>query len=129
MSGDFAVTANYTSDSESPSVQIKTPTSEATYTTSSSTITLGGEASDNIDVTEVHWSNETGGGGSASGTDTWIISNIHLTSGLNKITVTARDAANNTHSDSIAVTFDESLETPLFKDGFEGISGSLAEKN
>ncbi|MBI2489924.1 MAG: carboxypeptidase regulatory-like domain-containing protein [Planctomycetes bacterium] len=51
------------------------------------------------------WSNDRGGSGTASGTTSWSVSGIALQSGTNVITVTARDAANNTGTDTITVIY------------------------
>ena len=87
-------------DTQDPTVAITIPTASSSYGTSSSTVTLGGSASDNVGVTQVSWVNNRGGSGTASGTSSWSASGISLQSGSNIITVTARDAANNTGTDS-----------------------------
>ena len=68
-------------------------------------LSLGGTASDNVGVTQVSWSNDRGGSGTAIGTATWTASGIALQSGANVITVTARDAAGNTSTDTLTVTY------------------------
>ena len=92
-------------DTTDPSISITSPTSSSTYATSSSSITIGGSASDNVGVTQVTWSNNRGGSGTASGTTSWSNSGITLYSGTNILTVTARDAAGNTSSDTLTVTY------------------------
>jgi len=92
-------------DTENPTITITSPTSSSLYSTSNNTITIAGSASDNIGVSQVTWSNNRGGSGSASGTTNWSTSNISLLTGQNIITVTARDAAANTGTDSITVTY------------------------
>jgi len=92
-------------DTENPTITITSPTSSSLYSTSNNTITIAGSASDNIGVSQVTWSNNRGGSGSASGTTNWSASNISLLTGQNIITVTARDAAANTGTDSITVTY------------------------
>jgi subtilase family serine protease len=64
---------------------------------------------DNIGVTEVNWSNDRGGSGTATGTTSWSVSGITLQIGTNVITVTARDAANNTGTDTLTITYSEEL--------------------
>jgi hypothetical protein len=56
-------------------------------------------------VTQVTWSNDRGGSGTASGTTSWTVSGITLQSGANVLTVTARDAAGNTGTDTLTVTY------------------------
>ena len=73
-----------------PTVAITSPTSNPTYTTSSSSLTLGGAASDNVGVTQVTWANSLGGSGTASGTTSWTASGIALQIGTNVLTVTAK---------------------------------------
>jgi len=93
-------------DTTAPIVTITSPTSSDTYTTTSSPLSLSGSASDSSSgVKEVTWSNDKGGSGTASGTTYWSVSSISLTSGDNKITVTAKDNAGNTSTDTITVTY------------------------
>ena len=92
-------------DTHDPTVTITNPTSSSTFATANGTITIGGTASDNVGVTQVSWSNDRGGSGTASGITSWSISSIALLEGVNNITVTAQDDAGNTASDSIAVTY------------------------
>jgi hypothetical protein len=91
-------------DTAAPTVTITTPTASATYTTSTPLLTLGGTAADNVGVTQVTWVNSRGGSGTATGTTSWTVSGIVLQLGTNVLTVTARDAAGNTRTDSLTVT-------------------------
>jgi len=59
------------------------------YVTNWNLISLSGNASDNIAVTAVTWSNNLGGSGTASGTTAWTISNIALQAGTNPARVRA----------------------------------------
>jgi predicted secreted hydrolase len=92
-------------DTTPPSVSIATPTTQASYTTSSSSVALGGTSSDNVGVTQVSWANDRGGNGVASGTTSWSIPSVALQTGTNVITVTARDAAGNQSSDVLTVSY------------------------
>ena len=92
-------------DSVAPTIAITSPTSSATYSTSTTPLTLGGTASDNIGVTQVTWSNNRGGSGTASGTTSWTASGIALQPGSNVLTVTASDNAGNTGTATLTVTF------------------------
>ncbi len=74
-------------------------------------MTLGGTSSDNVGVTQVTWSNDRGGSGVATGTTSWNITGLVLFSGQNILTVTARDAAGNTSSDQLIVTFTPPADT------------------
>jgi len=94
----------YNPDTTQPSITITSPTSNSTLTTSSSSITLRGSASDNVGVTQVTWSSNRGGSGTATGTTSWNTSSISLVRGTTAFTVTARDAAGNTRTDTLTVT-------------------------
>lgn len=91
-------------DGTAPTVTITSPTSNPTVSYSNASMTLGGTASDNVGVTQVTWSNSRGGSGTASGTTTWSVSGIALQTGSNVLTVTARDAAGNSSTDTLTVT-------------------------
>ena len=104
--GTDTLTVTYTPpDTTSPTVTITTPTSGSTYSTGNSQLNIGGTASDNVAVTSVSWTNSRGGSGTCSGTSSWSKSGIVLSSGQNVITVTARDAAGNTGTDTLTVTY------------------------
>jgi regulation of enolase protein 1 (concanavalin A-like superfamily) len=92
------------SDTTAPNVTITSPTSQSTFSTTATSITIGGTASDNVGVTQVTWARAGGGSGTATGTASWTSGSIPLQSGSNTITVTARDAAGNTDTDTLTVT-------------------------
>jgi predicted secreted protein len=98
-------------DTTAPTVSISSPTSNPTHTTSSNSLAIGGSAGDNVGVTQVTWSNDRGGSGTASGTTAWSVGSIALLSGTNVITVTARDAANNSATDTLTVTYNAPAPT------------------
>ena len=98
-------------DTTPPIISITSPTSGSTYATNVSSINLGGTASDNVGVTQVTWSNNRGGSGTASGTTSWSITGIALQSGTNVITVTAYDTAGNTNQAALAVPYDTTPPT------------------
>ena len=101
-----AASDSITLDTTTPSVSITSPTTSTTYTTTSNTISLGGSASDSSSgISEVTWSNSKGGSGTASGTASWTISGISLSTGDNVITVTTKDGAGNSGTDTITVTY------------------------
>lgn len=101
----WSVTTGTTSDTTRPTVSIATPTAGTSFTSSSSTLQIGGTAADNVGVTSVTWSNSRGGSGSASGATAWSVPSIGLQVGTNVITITARDAAGNTGADALTVTY------------------------
>ena len=92
-------------DVEIPSVLIQSPTIESSYNSETNSFDIGGIASDIVGVTQVIWSNSTGGNGIASGTDNWSVSGIILTEGENIIAITARDEAGNESSDVLTVMY------------------------
>ena len=107
------LTASFTlPDTTPPAVSIITPTAAATYSTGTSLLTLGGTASDNVGVTQVSWTNDRGGSGTASGTTSWSVSGLALQSGTNLLSVTARDAAGQTRSATLTVTYTPPDTTP-----------------
>ncbi|OOP57492.1 MAG: hypothetical protein AYP45_03110 [Candidatus Brocadia carolinensis] len=113
-------------DTTVPTITITSPTSNATYSTTSSTISLGGNASDATSgVSVTTWSSSRGGNGTASGTTSWSIANIALSSGSNIITVTVTDKAGNNDTDTITVTYSGSGGTTTPEGSFS-INGDAA---
>ncbi len=101
-------------DTSKPAISITAPTSEPDYTTGASSLaTLAGTASDNEAVTEVTWSNNRGGSGTAIGTGNWSATDIELQTGVNIITVTAHDSAGNSDYDAIAINRQSDLVPPV----------------
>jgi hypothetical protein len=110
--GTDVLTVTYTpADSIAPTVTITTPTNQATLEVSSSSMTIGGTASDSVGVTQVTWVNDRGGSGTSSGTTSWSVSGITLQTGTNVLTVRARDAAGNQGTDVLTVTYATSSPT------------------
>ena len=84
-------------------VSICAPTTETSFSTSQSSITLTGSASPAI--TRVVWEiSPSGVRGVASGTTSWTIANIPLQAGTNLIDITAYDGAGNPFTDRLLVT-------------------------
>src|SRR5438034_1277182 len=104
-------------DATPPTVAITAPTSNPTFSTSTTPLTLGGTASDNVGVTQVTWVNSAGGSGTATGTTSWTASGIVLQPGANGLTVTATDAAGNTATDTLTVTFTPTFALTVSKGG------------
>ena len=94
-----------TSDTIAPTIDIGSPTTAATYSSSALTLALSGSAGDNVSVVSVSWTNNRGGSGTTSGTTSWSTGSIGLKTGTNVITVTARDAAGNQASKALTVTY------------------------
>lgn len=111
--GTDALTVTYTSpDTTQPTVAITSPTSSGSYTTTSSSLSLGGTAADNVGVTQIRWASDRGTSGIASGTTSWSVTGISLVSGANVITVTAADAAGNQTTATVTVNYSAPTATP-----------------
>src|SRR5574340_947528 len=75
-------------DTTPPSIIIISPTSEATYTTTSDTISISGSASDSISgVNSVIWFNSKGKSITENKIVDWTTPNIHLYEGDNVIII------------------------------------------
>src|SRR5262249_51025828 len=126
----IAPTFDNSADPIAPTIAITSPTARE-FTTDEGAIDLAGVASDNQGVTVVLWTSERAGVGLAQGTDAWNIKQLPLLQGLNRITVTARDAAGNTANATIEVDFQPpyliSIVVGVFEFGLEDIGdGGLA---
>ena len=88
-------------DNVAPTVAISRPPSLLTPSPSAA---LSGTAADEFGLSQVTWSNSRGGSGIAAGTTSWTVAGIPLQAGANIITITARDSAGLTASDSVTVT-------------------------
>lgn len=110
-SGSDVLTATYTPpDTTAPSVAITFPTSDATYSTAASSISISGTASDNVAVTGVTWETPLSSG-ICIGTTSWNATGLVLSVGSNLITVKAYDASGNVGNDTLTVTYTESVDT------------------
>jgi len=88
-----------------PTVVITGPTTTATYATTGSLLSLRGTASASAGVSQVMWTNDRGGSGTATGTTEWSAASIPLQGGVNVLTVLARDATGNQAADVLTVTY------------------------
>lgn len=91
-------------DTTDPSITIDNPTDNDKYRTAAASINLSGTASDAVAIKEVTWDNFQGFNGTAMGTESWSISNIPLTEGVNTIQVMVEDIAGNTSYDQVEIT-------------------------
>ncbi len=89
-------------DTTPPTLTINSPSSTS-ISTSAASIAFGGTASDNVGVTSVTWSTNTGTSGTAAGTTQWTAS-IPLLVGSNAVTIRASDAAGNVAWRSVVVS-------------------------
>ena len=99
-------------DVDKPTVTITSPTVNASYSTNTALLTLGGTASDAQQVIRVSWANNRGGGGSADGTTNWQVASIQMAAGVNVISVTAEDANGNLATDILTVNANLPDTTP-----------------
>lgn len=90
-------------DTVAPRLTILSPMSTS-VSTSASSVTMSGTASDNVGVVEVTWADSIGKGGAALGTAWWTAGPIALRVGTNTITIRARDAAGNVAWRSVVFT-------------------------
>lgn len=98
ISGNTVFTGN-------PIVEITSPTANASWTTSSSSLAISGTSADDGGVVEVKWKNlRTDAEGTATGLGSWS-GTVPLVPGLNEIRVTAKDALNNTGTDTLIVNY------------------------
>ena len=116
LTGTDTLAVTYSQDTTPPAVTITGPTSEITWQTDSASLTLSGTSSDAVGVTSVAWSSDRNQSGSCTGTGEWSCAAGPLLVGLNTLTVTSSDAAGNTGTDTLAVTylpaFDPVLSAP-----------------
>jgi hypothetical protein len=82
-----------TSNTTPPSLTILSPSSTS-VSTSAAAMVFSGTASDNVGVTSVTWTTNTGGSGAAVGTTQWSAT-VALLVGSNTVTIRASDAAGN----------------------------------
>jgi hypothetical protein len=92
-------------DHRAPSVFITSPTPLPGVATTASTVDVGGEASDDVGVVGLSWSDDQGAGASLVPGASFTIAGISLVPGDNRLTVTATDAAGNVGTDVIDVTY------------------------
>ncbi len=89
-------------DTTAPSLTLTSP-STGTISTTASSVTIAGTASDNVGVTLVSWATNFGSSGAASGTTAWSAA-IPLLVGNNSVTVRAYDAAGNVAWRSVVIS-------------------------
>ncbi len=95
-------TGGGSADTMPPNLTITSPSS-ATMSTTATSVTIAGTASDNVGVALVSWATNFGQAGVASGTTAWSAA-IPLIVGNNSVTVRAADAAGNVGWRSVVIT-------------------------
>ena len=96
--------------SETPTVIITLPTSSSSFTTSKSSVVLAGIATDDEGVVAVHWKNDRGGSGRATGTDHWLAA-VPLRPGRNEITLMVVDGSSNRSSITMSIYRKETVRS------------------
>src|SRR5205823_3795845 len=97
-----AVNVTVFNDTTPPTIAITAPTTASTYSTSSSPLTLGGTASDNVGVTQVTWANSRGGSRSATRTRSWTASRTAID--LHTLVPVASEQAGTANTSTAIVT-------------------------
>jgi hypothetical protein len=97
-------------DLNPPEAFITSPTSSSVWTNSAGTMNLSGTADDGLGLVQgavvgVTWANNQGGGGNATGTTSWSVTDIVLVLGTNVLTVTAFDGAGNSSNATLTVIY------------------------
>jgi hypothetical protein len=110
----IAITVPASPDTTPPTIAITAPAATGTtvamltltggHTVTNGTVALAGTASDNVGVAQVSWTTDRGATGVATGTTAWTIAAVPVPEGTTVITVTARDAANNTANGTLTIT-------------------------
>src|SRR5258705_2619005 len=83
LSYEVSATAGAVVDVTAPTISITGPVSSTSYSTTATSVTLSGRASDNVGIAQVTWPTSTGPSGTASGTDSWTGADIPLMAGNN----------------------------------------------
>lgn len=97
-------------DTIPPVVNIVSPSSNGTYKTSSNTVVISGTASDNISLSKVMWSLDSGESGNAQGTGSWTVSGLPLHAGVNTVTITAYDSSDNATDANLSIELEDISE-------------------
>ncbi|HEX7897825.1 MAG TPA: metallophosphoesterase [Planctomycetota bacterium] len=122
-----AVTVTYVppaGDSTPPLLTVVSP-SATPYSTTSEPLMVSGDATDNVGVAAVTWSNAaTGESGTASGTSTWSAS-IPLAAGSNAVTITALDGAGNAAQRVLTLVYTAAAPPPAVAAGRDNSNGDL----
>lgn len=106
-------------DMTPPVIIIQHPTADQAYTTASETISIAGNASDDMhEISSIVWTNSRGVSDTERRTLGWIIPQVDLARGDNVITVKATDSMGNTGIATITITLTTSSNTPVVKTGF-----------
>jgi hypothetical protein len=95
--------ARITYDRGLPTISLTSPTTAATFTTSSSIVALAGTAADDSGIARVTWATDKGQMGDAVGTTAWTIPAVTVPLGTTVVTVTAHDNSGNATALTLSV--------------------------
>ena len=101
MSKSLTVTRQV--DSPPPTIRITIPTVAGNYKTAAEHLTLGGSTTGSRKIVSISWVNSRGGGGTASGTESWVAGPIMLYKGSNLVEVRVLDETGKSASASLTV--------------------------
>jgi len=101
--GGFTITGSPPADTEPPTVEITSPSSDAETYTYASHIAIGGMATDAGLISRVFWERTASEYGDAAGISNWSFGPLALGLGKTSIKVFAEDAAGNRGSDTIDI--------------------------
>lgn len=123
MASTVLVATSTVADTTPPVLTLTSPVA-STLTTAARTLAITGTTTDDVGVIQVIWASDRGGMGTAIGTSPWAISSVPLQTGVNKITVTARDAGGNqtaavltvtsTGQDAVSIAITAPTSQPIF---------------
>jgi hypothetical protein len=103
--GSTSITINFATETNAPTIAVTFPSLLPAFGAGVTPINIGGTASDDTAVTSVNWFNlTTGTSGAVSGTTIWNTS-IPLSSTDNDVKFVAKDAAGNTGSTTVTITY------------------------
>jgi hypothetical protein len=88
-----------------PTCLVTTPADDPYETDTTPLASFAGTATDDVDVDHVTWTNSLGGGGAATGAESWTVADIPLWSGSQVLTATAYDAEGQTGTCSVTVEY------------------------
>jgi len=91
-------------DTKAPYLYILSPTSESAFVTTDAGLVISGTAQDDRSISSVTYTTSYGAKGTATGLDSWSITDLNLPEGDSKITVMATDIGGNKSTASIIIT-------------------------
>jgi hypothetical protein len=103
--GPLAPCGDLTAATVAPMVLITSPTAAAGTAVGVASISLGGLASSGAGIASMSWTSDQGGSGSIAPAANWVLADVPLQPGDNRITITATDGDGHVGSDRLDVTY------------------------